>query len=67
MRDGQTVFRLLKKSEIIRALNISGKEFERRLDEGHFPPPIVWITATPRGRRWHPTDVAECFGIDIPQ
>lgn len=55
--------RLLKKSELLKTLNISRTKFEKRLSEGIFPPPFTWVTNSPRGRRWHPDDIRDRFGI----
>ncbi|CFX24517.1 protein of unknown function [Candidatus Filomicrobium marinum] len=56
---------LLKKSQIIRTLNISSREFERKLADGLIPMPIVWISDNPKGRRWHPDHIRQTFGIEL--
>lgn len=57
--------RLLKKSELLKILNISRTTFERQLSEGTFPAPFAWVTNNPRGRRWHPDDIRDCFGVSF--
>lgn len=61
----QPAVQLLKKSEIIRALNVSARDFERKLEAGLMPAPYTSIGETPRGRRWHPRDIEAQFGIAI--
>ena len=56
--------RLLKKSELLRLLNVSKNTFEKSLSDGTYPQPFLWVTPTLRGRRWHSEDVRRCFGLD---
>lgn len=59
--------RLVKKSAISRVLNISGRDFERKLADGIIPAPCLWLSSNPRGRRWAATDISRVFGIDVSQ
>jgi hypothetical protein len=54
--------RLLKKAPIARALNVSGRDFERKLDEGIIPSPHCWVSDNKRGRRWSAADIERVFG-----
>lgn len=57
--------RLLKKSDLLRALNVSKMTFEKKLADGSYPAPHVWLSESPRGRRWHPQTIRDVFGVDV--
>lgn len=57
--------RLLKKAAITKALNVSGRDFERKLVAGIIPAPHCWLSSNPRGRRWNADDIKRAFAIDV--
>lgn len=56
---------LLKKRDLLKALRISRTTFEKKLADGIIPAPHTWVTENPHGRRWHPEDIRQCFGVTV--